>query len=50
LIKAFEQWAKNRDAFEICFGVNSGGENELQQLVERLGYKLIRGNFVKEER
>jgi GNAT superfamily N-acetyltransferase len=49
LIKSFEQWAKNRGAFEICFGVNSGSENELQPLVERLGYKFVGGNFVKEK-
>jgi GNAT superfamily N-acetyltransferase len=48
LIKAFEQWAKNRDAFEICFGVNSGTGDELQTLIERLGYQFVGGNFVKE--
>jgi GNAT superfamily N-acetyltransferase len=50
LIKAFEQWAKNRDAFEICFGVNSGTGDELQTLIERLGYQFVGGNFVKQVR
>jgi GNAT superfamily N-acetyltransferase len=50
LIKAFEQWAKNRDVFEICFGVNSGNDSNLQPLVERLGYRFVGGNFVKEGR
>jgi GNAT superfamily N-acetyltransferase len=45
LIKAFEQWARNRNAFEICFGVNSGSDIELQALIERLGYTLVGGNF-----
>jgi hypothetical protein len=27
LIKVFEQWAKNRDAFEICFGMNSSSSH-----------------------
>jgi hypothetical protein len=47
LIKAFEQWAKNRDAFENCFGVNSGTGNELQPLIERLGHQFVGGNFMK---
>jgi GNAT superfamily N-acetyltransferase len=46
LIKAFEQWARNRNAFEICFGVNSGSDLELQTMIERLGYKFVGGNFV----
>jgi GNAT superfamily N-acetyltransferase len=49
LIKAFEQWAKNRDAFEICFGVNSGAElMGIAATLEKLNYTKVGENFVKE--
>jgi hypothetical protein len=47
VIKPFEQWAKNRDAVEICFGVNSGSGSERQTPIERLGYQLVGGNFAR---
>jgi L-amino acid N-acyltransferase YncA len=50
LIKAFEQWAKNRDAFEICFGVNSGNDSAKNAFIKRLGYQSVGTNFMKENR
>lgn len=48
LLKAFEQWAKNRRAFEICFGVNSETDVErLGRFARRMGYQCVGENFVK---
>lgn len=49
LLRAFEQWAANRKAYEICIGTNSSlGSNKLAKFVRRLGYQPIGENFVKE--
>jgi GNAT superfamily N-acetyltransferase len=48
LLKAFEQWAKNRQAIEINFGINSGEQLEpLSRFAWRMGYTKIGENFVK---
>jgi GNAT superfamily N-acetyltransferase len=48
LIKAFEIWAKNRNAFEIYFGINSGADAQLLgEWVVKMGYINVGGNFVK---
>jgi GNAT superfamily N-acetyltransferase len=48
LLKAFEQWAMNRNAVEICLGVNSGTETDrLGRFIERMGYRAVGMNFVK---
>ncbi len=48
LLKAFELWAQNRDAFEVYFGVNSGTESDgLGQMVVKMGYVRVGENFVK---
>jgi len=48
LLKAFEQWARNRKAFEITFGINSGVElDKLGRFATRLGYAKVGENFVK---
>lgn len=47
LIRAFELWAKNRNAVEICFGVNSGIETEkVEAMLTKLGYVAVGRNFV----
>jgi GNAT superfamily N-acetyltransferase len=45
LIKAFEQWAKNRKVSEIAFGINSGENPVLERFAERLGYKRVGANY-----
>jgi len=48
LLHAFEQWAKNRKAIEIGFGVNSGADLEsLGRFATRMGYRNVGQNFVK---
>lgn len=48
LLRAFEQWAKNRSAFEITFGVNSGLEIAmLSQFAGRMGYRKVGENYAK---
>lgn len=51
LLKAFEQWAKNRKVIEINFGVNSvDDEAELARLskfAQRMGYRVVGANFSK---
>ena len=48
LLKAFEQWASNRKAVEICFGVNSDTDVEmLERFAVKMGYRKIGGNFSK---
>ena len=48
LLRAFEQWAANRNAYEICMGANSSLEsNALAAFVGRLGYRRVGENYVK---
>ena len=48
LLLAFEQWARNRQAIEISFGINSGVELERSaRFATRMGYMKIGENFVK---
>ena len=49
LLKAFEQWAANRNVVEITLGINSGAELEaLARFAGRMGYRKVGENFVKE--
>jgi GNAT superfamily N-acetyltransferase len=48
LLKAFEQWAKNRHVFEITLGVNSGIDTDsIGGFVKRMGYTKVGENYVK---
>lgn len=48
LLKAFEQWAINRRAVEIYFGVNSDSEVEmLERFALKMGYRKVGGNFAR---
>lgn len=48
LLKAFEQWAKNRNALEVFFGVNSNTEVEmLSRFATKMGYRKVGENYVK---
>ena len=48
LLKAFEQWASNRNAFEITFGVNSGVElDKLSRFADRMGYVRVGENYAR---
>lgn len=48
LLKAFEQWAKNRKVIEITLGVNSGVDLETTgRFVQKMGYQKVGENFVK---
>ena len=48
LLRAFEKWAENRNAVEICFGVNSGvGLDQLSEFARRSGYENVGGNYAK---
>ena len=48
LLKAFEQWASNRNAFEITFGVNSGVElDKLSRFAGRMGYVRVGENYAR---
>jgi len=48
LLKAFEQWARNRGAFEITFGVNSGvALGTLSRFALRMGYTKVGDNHAK---
>jgi len=47
LLRAFERWARNRKAFEISFGTNSGVEIEtLRRFATRMGYAKVGENYV----
>lgn len=47
LLKAFEQWARNRKAIEINLGINSGGDFErVGRFAARMGYSKIGENYV----
>jgi GNAT superfamily N-acetyltransferase len=49
LLRAFEQWAANRKACEITFGINSGGDADgVARFAERMGYRRIGSNHAKE--
>lgn len=48
LLKAFEQWAKNRGVVELSFGINS--EDDMQrigQFAGRMGYRKVGENYVR---
>jgi GNAT superfamily N-acetyltransferase len=52
LLKAFEQWCKNRKVFEINLGINSLTAAQAEQdlvgrFVQKMGYAQVGGNFVK---
>jgi GNAT superfamily N-acetyltransferase len=48
LLKAFEQWAKNRNVFEIAMGVNSGVHAEsVGVFLKKMGYASVGENFVR---
>jgi GNAT superfamily N-acetyltransferase len=48
LLKAFEQWAKNRNVFEIAMGVNSGAHAQNVGLfLKKMGYVSVGENFVR---
>lgn len=47
LLKGFEKWARNRDVFEISFGVNAGVQIEqLDRFAKRLGYSCVGSSYV----
>ena len=49
LLRAFEQWAKNRKVFEISFGINSGTEQTtVGRFASKMGFEKVGENFVKE--
>jgi GNAT superfamily N-acetyltransferase len=48
LLKAFEQWAKNRNAIEITLGVNSGVDTEsIGSFIQKMGYIKVGENYAK---
>jgi GNAT superfamily N-acetyltransferase len=48
LMKAFEQWARNRRVAEISFGINSGeGYAQVGAFARRIGFQPVGENFVK---
>lgn len=48
LLKAFEQWAKNRKVIEITLGVNSGvGTQGVGVFIQKMGYSKVGENYVK---
>jgi GNAT superfamily N-acetyltransferase len=48
LLRAFEKWAENRNAVEICFGINSDTEIEmLGHFATKMGYRKVGGNYVR---
>ena len=48
LLKAFEQWAKNRNVVEMQFGVNSEDDmDKIGKFAVRLGYRKVGENYVK---
>lgn len=48
LLKAFEQWCKNRQVAEINFGINSGMDHEkVGRFAQRMGYQMIGANYAK---
>ncbi len=48
LLRAFEQWAKNRKVIEISLGVNSGVDLDTTgRFFQKMGYLKVGENFVK---
>ncbi len=48
LLKAFEQWCKNRAVVEINFGINSGVETDrVGRFARKLGYQKTGENYVR---
>lgn len=46
LLRGFEKWARNRDAVEITFGVNSGVDTEaVDRFARRMNYSHVGGNY-----
>lgn len=46
LLTAFRRWAQNREAVELCAGVNSGTDLErVDRFLRRLGFKFTGGNY-----
>lgn len=46
LLTAFRNWAKNRDAFELSVGVNSGVDMaKTDRLLRKLGFQQTGGNY-----
>lgn len=49
LLRAFEQWAKNRKVIEISFGINSEDDMALTgKFAGRMGYRKVGENYVRE--
>ncbi len=48
LLKALEQWCKNRGIKEINFGINSGEAfAAVGGFAERMGYRMVGANYAK---
>jgi L-amino acid N-acyltransferase YncA len=46
LLAAFRRWAENRDALELCVGVNSGIQlKRVDRFLMRMGFRLTGGNY-----
>lgn len=46
LLTAFRKWAENREAFELCVGVNSGVDLEkMDRFFRKLGFEVTGGNY-----
>lgn len=49
LLKAFEQWAANRNVIELSFGINSGAEHTtVGDFAMKMGFEIVGANFVKQ--
>lgn len=48
LLRAFEQWAKNRQVLEINFGVNSATEQDtVGRFAHKMGFEKVGENSLK---
>ncbi len=48
LLRAFEQWCKNRKVVEINFGINSGVDTDrVGRFARKLGYQKTGENYVR---
>ena len=46
LLRAFEKWAKERDAAEIYMGISSGlSADKTGAMLQKLGYDVVGGNY-----
>ena len=46
LLRAFEKWAKDRNAAEVCMGVSSGlSAEKTGGMLQKLGYDVVGGNY-----